>query len=105
MDEALANAVEAIECHLEGLMLDGEPLPTPTSIERYQDAPAFSGGIWALVDVDLAKLSGKAKRVNITIPERVLSLIDDYASRQGETRSGLITQAALEFIAGQTQPA
>jgi hypothetical protein len=31
----------------------------------------------------------------------VLSLINDYASRHGETRSGLITQAALDFIAEQ----
>ncbi len=105
MDEALTNAVEAIECHLEGLMLDGEPLPTPTSVERHQGNPMYFGGIWALVEVDLTKLSGKAKRVNITIPERVLSLIDDYAMQQGETRSGLITQAALEFIAGHAQPA
>lgn len=105
MDEALGGAAEAIECHLEGLMLDGEPLLMPTSVERHQSNPAFSEGIWALVDIDLTRLSGKARRVNITIPERVLSLIDDYASRLGETRSGLITQATLEFIASQAQPA
>lgn len=103
MDEALTNIVEAIECHIEGLMLDGEALLTPTSVERHQGDPAFAGGVWALVDVDVARLSGKTKRVNITIPERVLSLIDDYALRQGETRSDLLTQAAIEYIA--TQPA
>jgi predicted RNase H-like HicB family nuclease len=26
-DESLANACEAIKCHLRGLALDGEPLP------------------------------------------------------------------------------
>jgi predicted RNase H-like HicB family nuclease len=104
MDEALSNAVEAIECHLEGLMLDGEPLLTPTSVEHYKNDVELSGGVWALVSVDFAKLSGKSRRVNITIPERVLSLIDDYASRHGETRSGLITQATLEFISEQMQP-
>jgi len=26
-DDALAMAKEAIECHIEGLMLDGEPVP------------------------------------------------------------------------------
>ena len=40
------NAVEAIECHLEGLMLDGEPLLTPTSVERYKDDEEFSGGVY-----------------------------------------------------------
>lgn len=101
MDEALTAVTEAIECHLEGLMLDGEPIPLPTSVERYKDNPDFAGGVWALATIDLAKLSGKARRVNVTIPERVLNRIDDYAARHGESRSGLITQAALEFIAGR----
>lgn len=105
MDEALTNAVEAIECHLEGLLLDGEPVPMPTSVENHQNNADYLGGAWALVSVDMSRLSGKAKRVNITIPERVLSLIDDYAARHGDTRSGLITQATLEFIAAQTEPA
>ena len=105
MDEALGNAVEAIECHVEGLILDSEPVPTPRTLESHGTHTDFAGGVWALVDVDLTKLSGKARRVNVTIPERVLSLIDDYASRHGETRSGLITQAALEFIAGQAEGA
>ncbi len=83
MDEALSNAVEAIECHVEGLMLDAEPVPSPKTVESHKDNIDFAGGIWALVDVDLTKLSGKARRVNVTIPERVLSLIDDYASGTG----------------------
>lgn len=101
VDEALTAVTEAIECHLEGLLLDGEPIPPPTSVEHYQDNPDFADGVWALVTVDLTRLSGKAKRVNVTIPERVLDQIDDYAARHGESRSGLLTQAALEFIAGR----
>lgn len=46
----------------------------------------------------IAKLSGKTKRVNITLPERILTLMDKYASENGESRSGLITQATLEYI-------
>ncbi len=98
IDEALTNAAEAIETHLEGLLLDGEPLPKPTSVDHHVGNPDYAGGTWALVTVDTARLSGKSKRVNVTIPERVLSLIDDYATRHGESRSGLITQAALEYI-------
>jgi HicB_like antitoxin of bacterial toxin-antitoxin system len=36
-----------------------------------------------------------------TLPERVLSLVDKWASENGETRSGLIAQAALEYIASR----
>lgn len=99
VDEALAAAVEAIECHIEGLLLDGQPVPMPEGIEYHQYNPDYADGIWAIVGVDLSKLSGKSKRVNITVPERLLTIIDQHALQHGETRSGLITQAAIEFIA------
>ena len=98
-DEALNEVVEAIECHIEGLLMDGEPIPTPQTIEYHRGNPDYDDGVWALVEVDVSKLSGKTKRVNITLPERVLNLMDKYASEHGETRSGLITQAAIEYIA------
>ena len=101
LDEALEEAVEAIETHLEGMLMDGEPVPTPQSVAHHQNNPNYVDGVWALVSIDLAKLSGKTKRVNITLPERVLSLVDQYASENGETRSGLIAQAALEYIASR----
>ena len=99
LNEALLEVVEAIECHLEGLLIDGESIPTAKSVEHHQSNPDYADGVWALVTIDLAKLSGKSKRVNVTLPERVLKLMDKYASDNGETRSGLITQATLEYIA------
>lgn len=99
VDEALTNVVEAIECHVEGLLLDDEPVPSGRAIEHHQKNREFAGGIWAVVDLDLSKLSGKAKRVNITLPERLLAQIDSFASRTGETRSGLLAHAAMEFVA------
>jgi len=98
LDEALQQVVEAIECHLEGLLIDGEPVPSPKSVEYHQSNPDYSGGVWAFVAIDITKLSGKTRRVNITLPERVLSLMDKYANEHGETRSGFITQAAMEYI-------
>ncbi|VAW78184.1 Antitoxin 1 [hydrothermal vent metagenome] len=52
MDEALKNAVEAIELHMEGMLLDGETIPAAHSIEAYQDNPDYAGGTWATVSVD-----------------------------------------------------
>ena len=99
LDEAMNEAVEAIECHLEGMLMDEEPVPIPQNIENYRGNPDYQDGVWAIVEVDIVKLSGKTKRVNITLSERVLNLMDRYASEHGETRSGLITQAAIEYIA------
>lgn len=98
LEAALENVKEAIMCHAEGLMLDGEPVPSPTSIENHRDNELYKKGIWAVVIVDLSKISGKAKRVNITIPERLLAQVDKFAKEVGETRSGLFLSAAMEYI-------
>jgi len=103
LDEALQEIVEAIECHLEGLLMDSEAVPTPQSVEDHHNNPDYAGGVWAIVTIDLAKLSGATRRVNVTLPERVLSLVDQYASKNGESRSGLIAEAALEYIASRSK--
>jgi HicB_like antitoxin of bacterial toxin-antitoxin system len=43
--------------------------------------------------------AGRAKRINITLPERALTELDACAKSLGETRSGFLLRAALEFIA------
>lgn len=98
MEDALTNAVEAIECHLEGLLLDGDEIPQAQPVEVHLKNRNFAGGTWALVSVDLSKLRSKTKRINITVPERVLALVDEQARREGETRSGLLARAVMEYI-------
>lgn len=101
MDEALSEVVEAIELHLDALLQDYEPLPTPQPLEVHQDHPDYAGGVWALVTIDLSKISGKVKRVNITLPERILAVMDQYAVQHGETRSGLIARATMAYVASR----
>jgi predicted RNase H-like HicB family nuclease len=100
-DEAFFNSIKAIECYIEGMLADGGKLPVSGSIEYYRNDSRFTDGIWALVDVDLSQLTGKAKRVNITLPERLLMQIDFFAACNGETRSGLLAHAALEYVAAR----
>ena len=98
-DEALSNAIEAIECHLEGLLLDNEPLPVGSSIDNWIDNVEYQGGIWAFIEIDLSQISGKAKRVNITLPERILNLIDLYGKSHAiKNRSAFLTDAALSYM-------
>ena len=98
MEDAMTQVVEAIECHLEGLLFDGDAIPEAQSVEIHQRDKDFAGGTWALVSVDLSKLASKAKRINITLPERVLTLVDEQAKREGQSRSGLLARAVLEYI-------
>jgi hypothetical protein len=57
---------------MESVIEDGESLPEPSSIAKHQAEPEFAKWVWAVVEVDTSKLSGKTKRVNITLPERIL---------------------------------
>ena len=98
LEDAMTQAVEAIECHLEGLLFDGDVIPEAQSVEVHRKNRDFASGTWALVTIDLSKLASKAKRINITLPERVLALVDEHAKREGESRSGLLARAVLDYI-------
>ena len=98
-DEALTNVIEAIECHLEGLLMDNESIPVGTAIDQWINHEEFQGGVWAFIDIDLSQISGKAKRINVTMPERVLSLIDLYAKNHSiKYRSSFLADAALNYM-------
>ena len=99
IEEAIRMAQEAAECHIEGMLIDSEPIPTPSDIEVHKDQPDFKNGIWALVEVDISKLSLKSKRINITMPERLIKTVDQYAKKYGSSRSGLLSQAVTEYMA------
>ena len=95
LDEAIDNAREAIDLWLETVIDDGGAVPEPRTITEHHANPEYVGWVWAVVEVDLAALSDKAERVNITLPARVLRRIDTAAKAAGETRSGYIARRAL----------
>jgi predicted RNase H-like HicB family nuclease len=98
MEEALESAQEAVLTHVEGLLMDQEPIPTPSTVESLLPEWNEKGAVWALVPVDLSVLSKKAKRINITVPENLLRKIDAFAMKDGDSRSGLLVTAALQYI-------
>lgn len=59
IEEAIYNAHEAIECHIEGLLLDNESLPLKKSVEEHLEDPAFKDGVLAVVEIDISKISVK----------------------------------------------
>lgn len=93
-DDAIASVAEAIDLHLDGLTEAGGDVPVPLAMARHRINPDFADGIWAAVDVDVARFEGKAEKINITLPRRLLAKIDDYARAHGATRSGFLAEAA-----------
>jgi predicted RNase H-like HicB family nuclease len=95
LDEAIDNAREAIELWLETVIDEGGSIPEPKPVSAYQRKRMFAGHVWALVTIDIASLSDKTERINITLPSRVLRRIDAAAKAAGETRSGFIARRVL----------
>jgi predicted RNase H-like HicB family nuclease len=97
LDEARALAEEALAFHIEGLIEDEKALPEPSNLETVMKNRRNRDGVAILVAA--AVKSGKAMRVNITLPEDVLAEIDRYAEDHGFTRSGFLTRAAKRALA------
>lgn len=98
IEDALVMAREAIELHLIGLIEEGGFPPEPTPIEQWREDPDFAGATWAVVRIEESNLSPKAQRVQITLPERLLIAVDEFADRHDQTRSGLLARAVWEYM-------
>ncbi len=98
VDEAIAATREAIELYLEYMIEEGKPIPAPGTVEQHKGKRQYRGGTWALVSIDRSGLRLKSKRINITMPERILDAVDRFAEQEGKTRSGLLAEAVSEYI-------
>ena len=96
LDEARANADEALALHLAGMAEDGEPVPEPSSLEAIMSDAENRDGVAVLVAVK--DEPSRSVRVNITLPEDVLARIDAHAERVGMNRSGFLAYAAKREI-------
>lgn len=100
-DEAVANAREAIEGHLESLSEHGDLIPTATAIEQHLENPDYQGWVWAAVEIDMTPYLGKSHKINVTLPDLLIKRIDTTVSKQGDvyqSRSGFLARAALHEL-------
>jgi len=91
-------AQEALELHIEGMKLDGELLPAPSTYEKIAGDPLHADAK-AFISVRVKGVASKVVRVNITLPEYMLKKIDKMAKARGINRSALLAQAAMREIA------
>ena len=98
LEEAFEQVREAIVGHLETLRMVGQPIPDQASLELHLESEYYKDGLcWGYVDAEIPQPS-KSVRVNVTIPEAALERIDKAAASLGQSRSALLTRAALEYV-------
>lgn len=104
IDEAKDLAQEALTLHIQGMIEDGEQLPTPSKLEQLMVDPDFADAAAYLV-VDVPDTKPRTVRVNITVPEMTLKEIDAEAKKRGMSRSSFLVHAAQNAIQSQQSEA
>ena len=61
---------EAIELWCEGQNIE---LPKPSALDALVNNPDYVDGVWLLIDVDISKLDTKPVRLNISMPQSLVS--------------------------------
>jgi predicted RNase H-like HicB family nuclease len=96
VDEAVELAGEALALHVEGMLAEGEPIPSPSGFDRVRAEPSFRDGYAVLVPL---KADALAQRVQVTLPAPVLRRIDEHVAQWGQSRSSFLTEAAKHELA------
>lgn len=100
LDEALENAIDAVELHLEGLAEEGQAPPAPSSVKEWVHHQDYKGSIWAVVSVDETPFLGKSEKINVTLPTLVTRKIDEFTkTHKGfKNRSQFLQIAARRLL-------
>lgn len=96
LSELAIMGSEALRGHIALMAEEGMAIPEPSSMDDVMRDPDNRSGTPVLVPAPT--VSGKAVRVNITVPEDALREIDAYAEAQGYTRSGFLVKAARQMV-------
>lgn len=113
IDEGFGVSIEMIKGHLSILAEYGEKVPNASSIEKQRTLwreqnkhlanaeQRLIDSVWGLVDVDITPYLGRSHKINVTLPELLISQIDDRVSKseQHKTRSGFIAAACIAELA------
>jgi predicted RNase H-like HicB family nuclease len=98
VENAVDNAREATLFHAEGLLDRKQAIPLPTAFIDLSDFHGDVGtALIAYADVDIESLLDPARRINITIKEANLQIIDIRAKARGMNRSEYLAYAGTHF--------
>ena len=104
LDDTFQDARSALVAHFEGLCDLNQVLPLPKAVDDHlaREPQALTGGQWLLVDINMNQFEGRAERINITMPKRLLQKIDSFVRNNPEygNRSAFLAEAARRVLPG-----
>ena len=100
LDDATANAIEALSGHLRWMEADGDPIPEPRSMEEILADPDLAewreGAV--LVAIPHVRDLGSTTRINVSLDLGLLEAIDSEAKQRKQTRSAFIASAVRKEL-------
>lgn len=103
LDQTFQDAKSALDAHFELLSEEDQAIPRPQAVSFHlaQGNDALNDGQWLLVDINMDKFDGRAERINITLPHRLLNRIDSLVQQHpgyGSRSAFLATAARNELL-------
>ena len=98
LDEARARATEALALHLEGLVEEKAAIPEPSSLDVIMASSENRHRVVIVVDAPSEIM--RVIRVNVTLPDGLLSAIDSFAQHHSQSRSAVLAEAARAMLEG-----
>lgn len=102
IDEAIANAVEALSDWVQAGEIDGSPAPkarTPEALLSDPEVREFMTSATTLAQVPLVRGEGLPVKANLSLDRGVLRAIDAAAKERGLTRSAMVERLARAGMA------
>jgi len=100
VDEALANAEDAIAAWIAAALEVGQTVPPPSEVTALRHRHrSWRTWTWAAVRIDPAALDATRERISLQLPRCVLRRLDALARSAGETRAGYVAKLAIEGAA------
>lgn len=96
LDEALANAIDALSGHIRMMQADGDTLPSPRTLEEISADPVAAEDMKGAIisAVPLVRDRGSTTRINVSLDLGLLEAIDGLAKQRSQTRSAFLASAA-----------
>lgn len=101
MDEALANAADALRDWIEVTEENSGKVPRPRALEvlrRDADVKRALADGAGIATVPLVRETGKPVKANLSVDSGVLAAMDEEAQRRGLTRSALVEMLARTML-------